>query len=376
MTPSKSRTALLATSAVLTLGFASAVVAQQPGSTQPQAGGSPQMQNQQSSQQGSQANLKQHIATLEQSRKQISDAQPNQLQQLKQPVVQALNDLEKDLQSMQGQQKQAATKSIDDAQKAMEGQADKNRIIQALDSVLKDVRQLQTAGLSGSSGLASSGQASSGQDARGAEISVQQKSPQVAVQQPAPQVTVQQPPPQVTVQQPRPEVKIEQAQPKVTVDQAKPQVTVEKQGEPKITVEQQRQAQVKVQGAESGSNRQPAATNEKMRSTESGSSRPSTATDTTTTTGPGMSLANSNREQLVGKDIYGADNRNIGEVEDVVIGSNAKLQSVLVDVGGFLGIGARRVAIPVEKLSLQGDRLVSQITEQEARSLPEYKAAQ
>lgn len=81
--------------------------------------------------------------------------------------------------------------------------------------------------------------------------------------------------------------------------------------------------------------------------------------------------------QLVGKDVYGADNRNMGEVEDVVMGTNGQVESVLVDVGGFLGIGARRVAIPVSQIQLgQDDRLTTTMTEAQAKELPEYKEGQ
>ncbi len=78
---------------------------------------------------------------------------------------------------------------------------------------------------------------------------------------------------------------------------------------------------------------------------------------------------------LVGKDVYGSNNSSIGDVEDVVM-QNSQVQSVLVDVGGFLGIGARRVAIPISSLSMQGDRLVTSMTEAQVRNLPEHRAAQ
>lgn len=366
MKPSSSRTALLITTAVATLGFATAATAQQPG-----AAGQPQMQ---SAAQG-QSGFNQHIATLEQGRNQIQNAQPAQVGQLKQPLINALGDIEKDLKNMQGQQAQSAARSIDEAQQALEGaQADKGRIVQAIDNVLRDVRQLQTASASGSAGQSSG-------NARGAEIAVQQPSPQVSVQQPAPQVTVNQPPPQVTVQQPKPQVTVQQPQPKVTVDQGEPKVTVEKQGQPQVNVEKQRQAQVDVQ---SPANRASESNSGSGLRTGVGSGAGSSAEPAGTSasrndaaqTGAAISLASANREQLVGKEIYGSNNQNIGEVEDVVVGPNARLESVLVDVGGFLGIGARRVAIPISQLQLQGDRLISNLTEEQARALPEHKSQQ
>ena len=82
-------------------------------------------------------------------------------------------------------------------------------------------------------------------------------------------------------------------------------------------------------------------------------------------------------KEIVGKDVYGADNRNMGEVEDVVMGANGQVESVLVDVGGFLGLGARRVAIPISQIQLgQGDRLTTTMTEAQAKKQPEYKEGQ
>ena len=51
---------------------------------------------------------------------------------------------------------------------------------------------------------------------------------------------------------------------------------------------------------------------------------------------------------LIGETVYngtGSDAENIGEVNDVVIDSNGQVESVIVGVGGFLGIGEKNVAM-------------------------------
>ena len=60
-------------------------------------------------------------------------------------------------------------------------------------------------------------------------------------------------------------------------------------------------------------------------------------------------------EALVGRDLYGADDEKIGAVDKVVMGPNNRASSVLVDIGGFLGMGAKTVAIPVSQLQAEGD---------------------
>lgn len=79
-------------------------------------------------------------------------------------------------------------------------------------------------------------------------------------------------------------------------------------------------------------------------------------------------------EKLEGKDLYGADNQKVGEIDKVVMGPDNKANSVLVDIGGFLGIGAKTVSIPVSQLRADGDRVVAQnLTKEQARAMEEYK---
>lgn len=81
-------------------------------------------------------------------------------------------------------------------------------------------------------------------------------------------------------------------------------------------------------------------------------------------------------EKLVGRDLYGADDEKIGAVDKVVMGPNNRASSVLVDIGGFLGMGAKTVSIPVSQLQADGDRIVAQnITRERARDMQEYRPA-
>lgn len=50
--------------------------------------------------------------------------------------------------------------------------------------------------------------------------------------------------------------------------------------------------------------------------------------------------------KLMGVDIYGPDNQKVGDVTEVLVDSSGMAQSIVVGVGGFLGIGEKNVAIP------------------------------
>jgi len=80
-------------------------------------------------------------------------------------------------------------------------------------------------------------------------------------------------------------------------------------------------------------------------------------------------------EDLIGKDVVNADGKDIGEIDDLVLDQN-QVAHVVVGVGGFLGIGQKDVAIPVDRLQLSGDNnaiLLSGMTEDDLRNLPNFE---
>lgn len=60
-------------------------------------------------------------------------------------------------------------------------------------------------------------------------------------------------------------------------------------------------------------------------------------------------------EDLVGTTVYGADDAKVGEIGDVALSGDGKVDAVIVDVGGFLGIGAKEVAVGMDNLKIMTD---------------------
>lgn len=63
-------------------------------------------------------------------------------------------------------------------------------------------------------------------------------------------------------------------------------------------------------------------------------------------------------ENLVGVSVYSADNEVIGEVSDVILsqgGAEGAIEAVILDVGGFLGIGVKPVAVTFDSLEILTD---------------------
>jgi hypothetical protein len=55
---------------------------------------------------------------------------------------------------------------------------------------------------------------------------------------------------------------------------------------------------------------------------------------------------------LHGAAVYDAQHRKIGPIEEVVFERNGRIAAVVLDVGSFLGIGGKRVAITLNELRI------------------------
>ena len=54
--------------------------------------------------------------------------------------------------------------------------------------------------------------------------------------------------------------------------------------------------------------------------------------------------------KLMGVDVYGSDNQKIGDIDEVLVDKQGKIQAVVVGVGGFLGIGQKDIAVRYDQV--------------------------
>jgi putative membrane protein len=82
-------------------------------------------------------------------------------------------------------------------------------------------------------------------------------------------------------------------------------------------------------------------------------------------------------QEVIGTDVKNGSGEDIGKVEDVVIDQEQNVYAV-VSVGGFLGIGGKEVAIPMDVLKPgpENDGLVTAMTKEELEGLPDYERGQ
>jgi len=84
-------------------------------------------------------------------------------------------------------------------------------------------------------------------------------------------------------------------------------------------------------------------------------------------------------DRLLGADVYDARGEAIGAVDDLVIGTDNSIEGVLVDVGGFLGIGAHTVMLTLDDAQIgwsdaDGDvRVQVAMTGEQLEAMPEHE---
>ena len=84
-------------------------------------------------------------------------------------------------------------------------------------------------------------------------------------------------------------------------------------------------------------------------------------------------------EDLEGSYVYGANDETVGEIGALVMGDNGEVGQVVINVGGFLGIGEKPVAVTCDELQImknaEGDdfRIYIDSSEEALEAQPEYQ---
>ncbi|GAA2832672.1 PRC-barrel domain protein [Aminobacter aminovorans] len=85
-------------------------------------------------------------------------------------------------------------------------------------------------------------------------------------------------------------------------------------------------------------------------------------------------------EELMGTTVYGADDANIGEIGDILMSADGKIDAYVIDVGGFLGMGEKKVAVGSDNLAFMVDAdgkkyLYTTFTKEQLEGQPAYDAS-
>lgn len=81
--------------------------------------------------------------------------------------------------------------------------------------------------------------------------------------------------------------------------------------------------------------------------------------------------------KLLGSDIYNDKGEKIGKLDDFIVGSDANVSVAVIGVGGFLGMGARLVAVPATLFeSKDGKTVLTGASKDKLEALPEFRYAE
>lgn len=77
-------------------------------------------------------------------------------------------------------------------------------------------------------------------------------------------------------------------------------------------------------------------------------------------------------EELIGRDVTNAQDEAIGQISDLLLDQEQKVTGVIVGVGGFLGIGQKNVALPIEAVQIDQEMVRVEATSEQLEQAPEF----
>lgn len=89
----------------------------------------------------------------------------------------------------------------------------------------------------------------------------------------------------------------------------------------------------------------------------------------------GAVLAGMTAEDVIGMPVVDANGEEVGEIADLLITNDGTIDRAIVDVGGFLGLATKPVALDVTSLTVaEGDgEIVSDVNVETLESMPEWQ---
>jgi sporulation protein YlmC with PRC-barrel domain len=77
--------------------------------------------------------------------------------------------------------------------------------------------------------------------------------------------------------------------------------------------------------------------------------------------------------KVVGATVYNDQDQSIGKIDDILVNRDDKTSTVVISVGGFLGVGSKLVAVPYDQLKVEHDKItLPGASEASLKGLPDY----
>ena len=96
---------------------------------------------------------------------------------------------------------------------------------------------------------------------------------------------------------------------------------------------------------------------------------------------PSVTILGSRQAQSVlGKDVRSSADENMGRIVDVIVDRSGRVRAAVIDFGGFLGVGSRKIAVDWNALHFAPDsskrEITLELTRDQVKAAPEYKDKQ
>jgi len=112
-----------------------------------------------------------------------------------------------------------------------------------------------------------------------------------------------------------------------------------------------------------------------------GTSSPTMSQQSPSTTGGSQSLAAAPANALMGSRLSDMSVRNqsdesVGEIDDFVLDQDGKIQQVIIQTGGVLGMGGKKVALAWDQVKIDASKRVAVVnmSQDQLKNMPEFKA--
>jgi PRC-barrel domain protein len=81
---------------------------------------------------------------------------------------------------------------------------------------------------------------------------------------------------------------------------------------------------------------------------------------------------------ILGRDVRSAANEDMGRIVDVIVDREGTVRAAVIDFGGFLGVGSRKIVVDWNALHFgqvanKSDSITLELTKDQVSAAPEYK---
>jgi sporulation protein YlmC with PRC-barrel domain len=121
---------------------------------------------------------------------------------------------------------------------------------------------------------------------------------------------------------------------------------------------------------------EPVATTPDAAAHDAGEGAPSVTKDGT----PATVIDDREVEGILGKSVRSTAGEDMGRIVDVIVNRDGQVRAAVIDFGGFLGVGSRKIAVDWSALRFppdgKTDHVIVELTRDQVRLAPEYRPGQ